>query len=143
MGRIAIFATDIFLCLFAVFAALREIVPHYERLPPSYPFVTIRWTESGHDRCLIHAEVDKASSTEVLTETEGPAMADYDGTKSQCILRRPIGADGATNDLTVRLVLPLLQHSNCDDVEVAVLRRTEKLNDCSTPGAHFEAKFRS
>lgn len=143
MGRIAILATDIFLCLFAVFAVLREIVPHYEFLPPNYPFVEISWHGSAPERCLVHAETDSALGVTVLTEPSTRPVAQYNHDTERCILRRKIDGRELATDLKVVLILPLLSTADCDEAEVKVLDKIERLANCTATAAQFTVVFAS
>lgn len=144
MGRITILATDIFLCLFAVFAALREIVPHYEFLPSSYAAVEIRWPAAAPEHCLIYAETDSGLGRTVLTDPGDTPLAQYDAEGDNCILRRRIEDHELSATFSVLVIIPLLNAAACNQARVIV--RTpdpseQPLPHCADNAAHFTVSY--
>lgn len=141
MGRIAIFATDILLCLFGVFAVLREIVPHHEFLPPNFPFVEIQWSGRSHETCIIYSEVNAPSGTRVLTEPSDAPVSAFDTSKKLCILRRPLDSSLLAGEVAVQVVLPLLSAADCGGASIKMLSESKPLGNCDSNLSHFVARF--
>lgn len=144
MGRVTVFATDIFLCLFAVFAALREIVPHYEFLPPSYAAIEIRWGSTMREHCLLYVETESGLGRNVLTDPNDSPLAQFDANAGKCIFRKRIDDNELEADFQVTAVIPLLNNLQCEGavIEVKTADPPERsLPNCGNGTAIFTVEF--
>jgi len=114
MGRITILATDIFFCVFGIFAALRTIVPQYEFVDPVYPAITVEWFAAQMEHCFFGAayvETGAGSSTQI---TATPAY-----TGDTCSVTTGLEITDGAPEISVYLLLPILQTGQAATVKVS------------------------
>lgn len=104
MGRVTILATDIFFCVFGIFAALRTIVPHYEFTPTAYPAITVEWVVSRIEHCFVWASYSTGNGVGELISAP-PAFTAPD----RCSLTSGVALDGSVSQIEVQLVFPVLK----------------------------------
>lgn len=76
MGRISGVATDVFLCLFGIFAALYAISPKESVGLPYRPVLSISWDAQSAEECVFHVALE-IDGTPVKLPLTDPARARF------------------------------------------------------------------
>lgn len=105
MGKLSPLATDIFFCVFGVFAMLFALAPREPYGLPLRPAFSISWEASTGNECLFQLEL--FSNNQFLDlNLPSPVFASFND--QRCSFTKPIqGLQEETPNLTVGLVRPL------------------------------------
>lgn len=105
MGKLSPLATDIFFCVFGVFAMLFALAPREPFGLPLRPAFSVSWEARTSNECLFQLEL--FSNDQIIDlNLPTPIFASFDNQK--CSFSKPIqGLQGETSNLTVGLVRPL------------------------------------
>jgi hypothetical protein len=131
MGKVAGVATDVFFCLFGIFAALFAIAPKEPFGLPSRPILSVSWPASSADDCLFNL-VLVADGKSVDLSLPHPSFAAFGG--GSCNWDRIVeGVSEVATVIEVILTTPYL--NGCAEVKFGDLEEEKVCTD--VPGTKF------
>lgn len=131
MGRMSLFGTDLFLCLFGVFAMLRAIVPTHLYTQPVYPFIQVTWPSEFAQHCFFSGTLNG----ENLLSKNQPFQVTWVSDERLCVFRSSVESSSIAPPIALELFIPVL--ADCSSLEVKLGGQPSQVSDpdCSAVSA--------
>lgn len=124
----SIIATDIFFCLFGVFAVLREIAPHYEFSSPVFQAILIEWSSPAAKYCVLRAEIEDGTSPKELLHDEEFTITSYSQSERKCRFYKKIDTNSIGAAIKVYALIPVRDQQ---DIKVSFGDSAGQCQNCS------------